>query len=120
MDHWNHHWIGHEPLCISFPNLFAGFDDKNITVAAAGKWINDRWCWDFLDNVVGSVLVMQKASNLSDILREIKPDRAAADSRRWILSTDKNFSVKTAYMLLQKRRPAAVIAAAHSVRLAVV
>lgn len=114
---WKHHWIGHQPLSIVFPNLFAGCADKDLTVAEAGCWRRDVWSWNFLSNVAGCHLCVQEAAELADILREVSPIRGKSDCWKWILTHDKMFSVSSCYIQVQSVRQAAVLPPLLSARI---
>ena len=120
VDFWRHHWVDHQCLYITFPNLFAGFSRQKISVAEAGHWTDNVWCWNLLNNVAGNASVMQEAADLSLILRDLSPVRGSKDSWKWTLTQDKTFSVKSAYKQLQQLRVPAIIDEQDSGRLQVV
>lgn len=46
VDFWKDHWLGHAPLSLVYPNLFAGCDYQSVTVVEVGEWTRDTWSWN--------------------------------------------------------------------------
>ncbi|XP_058763359.1 uncharacterized protein LOC131636778 [Vicia villosa] len=42
---WTGRWIGHKPLCSSFPSLYQMIENKNSSILEMGRWKANNWLW---------------------------------------------------------------------------
>lgn len=102
---WKHHWLGHQSLQKTFPLVFAGFEDKDVTVATAGNWLQDHWQRSLQFSTNMDHHCQEEAKLLRDILCDIAPDSGLPASWCWILEPHKCFSVRSCYQHISQLRP---------------
>ncbi|CAJ2637084.1 unnamed protein product [Trifolium pratense] len=97
---WREKWIGSEPLCSTFPNLFRVERHKVATVANKGRWDIGiwRWIWDWSEAL--SLDAAAELVVLKGFLVGITPHMNVEDKHRWIANPLGIYSVKSCYSIL--------------------
>ncbi|MCH79402.1 LINE-1 reverse transcriptase like [Trifolium medium] len=98
---WSDKWIGDSLLSVKFPRLYSLSTQKEATVRDLVVVVGERRNWNFLwrrrlflweEDSVSQLLALLENLNLSN----------EEDKWRWVLSTEGEFSVKSAYESLFK------------------
>jgi hypothetical protein len=79
---WRDTWLGPEPLCIRFAELFDKSLHKDHTIAMMGYWENEVWKWNFEWTVDLSNDEFLTLSELYLMLEQVHPGLDKSDRRR--------------------------------------
>ncbi|XP_058784527.1 uncharacterized protein LOC131659337 [Vicia villosa] len=100
---WLNRWLGEQPLCMEFPDLYELSNWKNCTVAEVLVWTRGSFRWDFggllsADSTHGYSNTTAAAASpnwprFCDRIREFTPSENGCDTFSWSLDEDKDFTV---------------------------
>nr|KYP49176.1 Putative ribonuclease H protein At1g65750 family [Cajanus cajan] len=99
---WEDKWIGGVRLLDVFPRLYSFALDPLSVVADNGTWEGSTWVWHVNWRREPFVHEGRSVNTLLDMLQGLQVISSRQDYWRWIYDKDDVFSVKSAYLWLQR------------------
>jgi hypothetical protein len=100
---WKDRWIGTEPLCNRYAELFGKSSQKDSTIAMMGHWESEAWKWNFNWSVTLTNDDLAFFHELYALLAQVHPGSVSSDRRKWIPHAAGVFTVKSTYTHLLYR-----------------
>ncbi|XP_058749700.1 uncharacterized protein LOC131622678 [Vicia villosa] len=100
IDFWNYHWVGLQPLKVSFSSLFGAIQNVSGSILSSGYWVDGKWCWKVVSETdLLPSLAKEELNQLLIILAELQPFPNSLDSFSWWRNSA-GFSAKSVYKWL--------------------
>lgn len=97
---WHEPWVTSMPLSSMFNRLFSVSLIKDATVALAGEWRDENWCWILPWRRPLFVWEEELLLNLMATINQQKPIVNKEDSWSWLHNQKHTYTVKSAYQVI--------------------
>ncbi|KAJ9564272.1 hypothetical protein OSB04_000238 [Centaurea solstitialis] len=91
---WRDKWVSEVSLAETFPRLLRLEVESNVTVFNRGKWVDNRWVWEWSWRREPRGREVGELRGLEVLLRGKDPVKDKKDWWEWSLEVGKGFSVK--------------------------
>ncbi|XP_058776563.1 uncharacterized protein LOC131650876 [Vicia villosa] len=102
---WHNRWLGDQPLCLVFPDLYDLSSMKHCTVADILEWIDGMhsWRWEALfsaesnpgNGIPAAAATSQNWARFADSISGFLPCESSRDSFSWSFYGDNDFTVSS-------------------------
>ncbi|XP_058742452.1 uncharacterized protein LOC131614937 [Vicia villosa] len=107
---WFGRWLGAEPLCAAFPNIFDAVENPKAAVEELGNWTDSVWHWDIHTALIlNHGVEHSEIADLEALLAGISLNSATLDKPCWPWDSCGYFSVKSCYAKLLQGQDASPI-----------